>query len=205
MFDSTATTQTVTGLSNGTSYTFTVAATNAVGTGPQSAASNAVTPAPVPGAPAIGTVTAGNAKARVAWTAPAANGGSRVTGYVVTPYIGSVAQTPVTFTTASTVQSVTGLANGTTYRFRVAAINTIGTGAQSAAVQRSDARPRCRVRRPSARSTAGNAKARVAWTAPASNGGSPITGYVVTPYIGAVAQAPITFTHRVHRPGGHRA
>jgi hypothetical protein len=39
---------TVTGLSNGTSYTFTVRATNAIGTGPASAASNSVTPVAPP-------------------------------------------------------------------------------------------------------------------------------------------------------------
>ena len=75
-FNSTATTETVTGLTNGTAYTFTVAAINGVGhRGRPRRPSDAVTPATVPGAPAIGTATAGNASATVTWTAPASNGG----------------------------------------------------------------------------------------------------------------------------------
>ncbi|TAL70318.1 MAG: fibronectin type III domain-containing protein, partial [Bacteroidetes bacterium] len=75
---------TVTGLTNGTPYTFTVTATNANGTGPASSASNSITPSAVPGAPTIGTATKGNAQATVTFTAPASDGGSAITGYTAT-------------------------------------------------------------------------------------------------------------------------
>jgi hypothetical protein len=61
---------TVNGLTNGTPYTFTVTATNAVGTGAASSASTPVTPATVPGAPTGVSAVAGNASAQVSWTAP---------------------------------------------------------------------------------------------------------------------------------------
>ena len=60
---------TVTGLINGTSYVFTIVASNIVGDSEPSVASDSITPAAVPDAPLIGVATAGNAQAQVAFTA----------------------------------------------------------------------------------------------------------------------------------------
>ncbi len=129
-----ATTTTVTGLTNGTAYTFTVSATNSVGTGSASSPSNSVTPSPpsAPAAPTGVTAIGGNAQATVSWTAPS-NGGSPITAYTVTPFIGAVAQPPTTITGTppTTTATVTGLTNGTAYTFTVTATNSIGTGPES--------------------------------------------------------------------------
>ncbi|MFG1886138.1 fibronectin type III domain-containing protein [Micromonospora sp. NPDC049102] len=130
-FDASTTSRTLTGLTAGSSYAFRVAAVNAFGTGAASPASAAVVPYTLPGAPTITSVTGGTTAARLSWTTPA-NGSSPITGYTVTPYVNGVAQTPQTFTGTATTQLVTGLTGGTTYTFRVAAINAAGTGPQSA-------------------------------------------------------------------------
>ncbi|MFC4589263.1 fibronectin type III domain-containing protein [Sphaerisporangium corydalis] len=130
-FDASTTTRTLTGLTVGATYTFTVAAVNSLGTSTASPPSNAVVPYTVPGQPAVPTAVAGDSQATVTWTAPA-TGGSPITGYVVTPYIGLVAQTPQTFTGTATTQTVTGLTPGTAYTFTVAAQNVAGTGPASA-------------------------------------------------------------------------
>jgi hypothetical protein len=80
------------------------------------------------------SAVAGNGSATVNWTAPS-NGGSQITSYTITPYIGSTAQTPTTITGTppATSATVTGLTNGTTYTFTVSATNAIGPGPASTA------------------------------------------------------------------------
>ncbi len=63
----------------------------------------------------------------MSWTAPS-NGGSPITSYTVTPFIGATAQTPTTVTgnPPATSTTVTGLTNGTAYTFTVSATNAVG-------------------------------------------------------------------------------
>jgi predicted phage tail protein len=132
-FNSTATTQTVTGLTSGATYRFRVQAVNANGAGAYSTASNSVIPTNLtpPDPPMIGTATAGDGQATISWIAPASDGGSQLTAYVVTPYIGYWPGSSRTFNPSDTTQTVTGLTNGSTYRFRVQAINGVGAGGYS--------------------------------------------------------------------------
>jgi alpha-tubulin suppressor-like RCC1 family protein len=128
------TTCTVMGLANGTAYTFTVKAKNALGDSVASAASTAVTPATQPGAPTAVTATAGDSQARVTWVAPASNGGSAITAYTVTA-VADPAKT-CTVNTGSplpTTCTVMGLANGAAYTFTVKATNGVGDSVASAA------------------------------------------------------------------------
>jgi subtilisin family serine protease/fibronectin type 3 domain-containing protein len=140
----------------------------------------------IPGAPTGLNATAGNGQVALSWTAPASNGGSAITGYRI--YRGTVAggETYTGTTVAGTSYTNTGLANGTTYFFKVSAVNAVGEGALSAEASATPVAPPTVPGVPTGlTATPGNSQVALSWTAPASNGGSAITGYKI--YRGTVA------------------
>ena len=118
-----STTCTIDALTNGTSYTFTVAAQNAVGWSPESPSSAAAMPDAVPDAPAAPTVVAADGAVNVSWSAPA-NHGSAITGYDVeiSPKPDDPGN-PATIWATTTSARFTGLTNGRSYTVRVRAHN----------------------------------------------------------------------------------
>jgi len=125
---------TVTGLTNGTGYSFTVTATNVAGTGPASSPISA-TPSAVPGPPT-------NAKAArdsslgidLTWKAPTANGGSAITGYRI--YRGTTSTSQTFIVAVGNVLSYVDASTtrGTRYYYRVTADNAAGEGPTSSTV-----------------------------------------------------------------------
>ena len=117
---------TISGLTNGTSYTVRLKAVSAFG---DSIASSPVsfTPATSPGAPTIGTATAtGSNSASIAFIAPVLNGGSPITGYTVISSPGGASGSG-----SSSPISISGLAPNTSYTFTVVATNAAGSSLAS--------------------------------------------------------------------------
>lgn len=193
----TTTTFTDAGRVNGTAYYYTVSAVNAVGVSARSNEASATpqTTAPTaPGAPTGLSATAGNASVALAWTAPASNGGSAVTGYAVyrgsTP--GGESPTPIATNVTGTSFTDTGEVNGTAYYYKVAATNAVGTSPQS---NEASATPRATVSSAPGGliASAGDRMVALSWQMPTSDGGSGITGYNVYrgTSAGAEGSAPI--------------
>jgi predicted phage tail protein len=171
-----------TGLSNGTSYFFQVRAHNAAGWGPYSTVASAI-PMTVPSAPYKPQATAGDGSVQLTWGSPPSNGGSAIDGYKVTRATNWWAGPWTTYPAGKALSyNFTGLANGTTYFFRVWAHNAAGWSAPSYVV---DATPYTVPSAPAACSAVqppygvGVKALDVDWNPPASNGGAPITKYEI--------------------------
>jgi len=184
-----ATTAVVTGLTPGTGYSFTVTATNSLGTGPPSAPSNSVVIPGPPSAPVNVTAVAGDAEATLTWSAAVANG-NPIVQYLVTPSINGTQGTPIPTGSAATTFTVSGLANGLPYTFTVTAQNASGLG--PASQPSNSVTPDVLPGEPGAPvASAGNGQATLYWPPPTPNGGSPVQQYVVTAYP-ANGTSPVT-------------
>lgn len=176
---------TVSGLTFGTSYKFSVAAQNAIGNSAASATSNSVTPLATPSAPqnvsASFTLSGSGATINVVgFSAPATNGGSAITGYTMylhDPNTRVTRSYPCNMTTMSCSYSNASL--GSTYRLSVFAVNKLGQGATSAWQSVTPIAPPSapQVGSAVAGPVAGQATIRFA---PGFNGGSPVSTYTVS-------------------------
>jgi fibronectin type 3 domain-containing protein len=119
----TATSYTVTGLTNGTPYYFEVAGVNSGGTGADSNEVSA-TPASPPAAPTGLTAAAGVEQAVLTWTA--VSGAASYNVYQGTA-TGQEGATPIATGITAATYTVTGLTDGTQYFFTVAAVSPAGT------------------------------------------------------------------------------
>jgi hypothetical protein len=127
----TVTSCTIAGLTNGTAYTVTVHATNAVGNSAESAPV-AATPRTVPSAPRTLTAKVAGTGVTLKWLAPTSNGGAAVTAYRV--YRGSTSNSGVLIATVSagalSFVDTAAPKKATSY-YWVTAVNLVGESPQS--------------------------------------------------------------------------
>ncbi|MFA6291900.1 MAG: fibronectin type III domain-containing protein [Victivallales bacterium] len=187
----------ITGLTYDVPYQFNVTAKNEVGESLPSGDSVATKPkALIPGAPTAVTAARGNMKATVSFKAPISDGGAAISLYTVT-------SSPAGFSATGTASpiEVAGLKNGTAYRFKVVATNPIGNGPASSlspVVIPATVPDAPTIGIP----VTGSLRVTVPFSVPASNGGSPITGYTVTSTPGDIkttrSASPIIVTGLAH-------
>lgn len=186
------TSYTFTGLTNGTLYYFRVAAVNTIGAGPystQTANSNA-TPSITPQPPIPITTTAiTSSSIAVSWTTPtrlANTGGNPITGYLI--YWSDISNvysynTTTSGTPLATTYTITGLTHATLYEIQISSISCSGVGPISSPalyITTASIPPSAPINVATSGCNTGHTNSVIlTWTAPANDGGSPITNYIV--------------------------
>ncbi len=121
---------------------------------------------------------------RLTWSAPTSNGGATITDYVIQRSVGGRSWSVVRDGT-STARALTlsRLANGTTYQFRVAAKNSVGVGPWSTSTRATPAWTPSAPRRLRAAAApargVGSRQVKLSWLAPRSTSGSRINDYII--------------------------
>ncbi len=177
----TATTYLHTGLAPNTTRFYRVRALNAEGQGDPSNAIPGKTNAAPPTQPRnLRARATGPTSITLAWEAPAGDGGERITGYTIQargPSDGNWITIPRNTGSTATTFEHTGLQPATAYRYRVAAINRVGTGqwsfeASTSTYAQAPGAPVGLTAR-----AVGTSRIDLSWSAPRNTGGAPIFGY----------------------------
>ncbi|MGR3913202.1 MAG: fibronectin type III domain-containing protein [Gammaproteobacteria bacterium] len=173
---------TVTGLTNGTTYTVQVAAENSNGAGEWASQNAEPMPSP-PGIPQSVTSTRTDQTLTLSWFAPDDDGGTAISDYKVRwRNVGSSVWTNPPGAAGESAgadlsHTLSGLTNGIIYEVQVAAVNSLGAGAWSASHQNT---PKAVPSMPRGLAVTGNSgRLNLNWTAPANDSGNAISGYAV--------------------------
>ena len=135
-----------------------------------------------PGAPTGLAATAnGPSQIDLAWTAPATTGGSAITGYKIEVSPDGSSWSDLVADTASTdtAYAHVGLDPATTRHYRVSAINANGTGVPSNVDSATTGTTVPGAPTGLTATASGTTAINLSWSAPASTGGSAITGYKI--------------------------
>ena len=177
--DATATEFTDFDVTIGTTYFYTVTAINAVGEGARVEVVSAIAYG-VSSVPTALVATAADGRVTLRWGAPEEDGGRPVEGYTV--FRG---ETNDSFRLLVELGDIlvymdSEVVNGKTYYYRVKAVNEAGMSDFSAVVSAMPRRPIDIPGPPTGLSVkVKGVAATLTWTAPSSDGGSPVTGYVI--------------------------
>lgn len=139
----------------------------------------------------------------VAWTPPASDGGSPVTGYTVTRTGAAAVEVPA----ATNTWSWTGLEPGTAYTFTVAAINANGAGPQASTTAATpDVPSAARIGPATSGALGGSVTATATWTPPVNDGGAAVLGYQVHGYrLSSTGQVLSTYKSALFGPSARTA